>query len=76
MLMYTSRFPLICLIFAATAIMTTSSRMNYAFARDGGLPASPFFSKVHTKLGVPLNGLFLTFFCVIIFGCIFLGSSR
>ncbi|OJJ00132.1 hypothetical protein ASPVEDRAFT_127821 [Aspergillus versicolor CBS 583.65] len=68
-------FPLVCLVFAATAIMATSSRMNYAFARDGGLPASPFFSKVHTKLGVPLNGLFLTFFCVVIFGCIFLGSS-
>ncbi|OJJ60799.1 hypothetical protein ASPSYDRAFT_42582 [Aspergillus sydowii CBS 593.65] len=68
-------FPLVCLLFAATAIMTTSSRMNYAFARDGGLPASPFFSKVHQKLGVPLNGLFLTFFCVVIFGCIFLGSE-
>ncbi|KAL4797002.1 amino acid/polyamine transporter I [Aspergillus venezuelensis] len=68
-------FPLICLVFAATAIMTTSSRMNYAFARDGGLPASPFFAKVHNKLQVPLNGLMLTLLCVIIFGCIFLGSS-
>ncbi|KAL4918793.1 amino acid/polyamine transporter I [Aspergillus aurantiobrunneus] len=68
-------FPLICIVFAATAIMTTSSRMNYAFARDGGLPASPFFSKVHPKLQVPLNGLLLTNFCVIVFGCIFLGSS-
>ncbi|KAL4783514.1 amino acid/polyamine transporter I [Aspergillus varians] len=68
-------FPLICIIFAAIAIMTTSSRMNYAFARDGGLPASTFFSKVHTGLGIPLNGLILTLFCVIVFGCIFLGSS-
>ncbi|KAL3493705.1 amino acid/polyamine transporter I [Aspergillus germanicus] len=68
-------FPLICIVFATTAIMTTSSRMNYAFARDGGLPASPFFSKVHPKLNVPLNGLYLTNISVIIFGCIFLGSS-
>ncbi|KAL4810210.1 amino acid/polyamine transporter I [Aspergillus unguis] len=68
-------FPLICLVFAAIAIMTTSSRMTYAFARDGGLPASPFFSKVHPKLQVPLNGLYLTLFCVVVFGCIFLGST-
>jgi amino acid transporter len=56
--------------------MTTSSRMIYAFGRDGGLPASPFFSKVHRKLGVPLNALYLTTVLVIIFGLIFLGSSR
>jgi choline transport protein len=30
-------FPLVCLLFAAISIMTTSSRMTYAFARDGGL---------------------------------------
>ncbi|RDW86682.1 GABA permease GabA [Aspergillus mulundensis] len=68
-------FPLVCTVFAATTIMTTSSRMVYAFARDGGLPASPFFSKVHPKLQVPLNGLYMTMFWVIVFGCIFLGSS-
>lgn len=68
-------FPLGCLLFAATSIMTTSSRMIYAFARDGGLPFSRFFAKVHGSLGVPLNGLILTTVFVIIFGCIFLGSS-
>ncbi|KAJ5119693.1 hypothetical protein N7448_010362 [Penicillium atrosanguineum] len=30
-------FPLVCMLFATTAIMTTSSRMCYAFARDGAL---------------------------------------
>ncbi|THC98479.1 hypothetical protein EYZ11_002064 [Aspergillus tanneri] len=55
--------------------MATSSRMIYAFARDGGLPASPFFSKVHPTLKVPLNALYVTSVLVIIFGCIFLGSS-
>ena len=68
-------FNLVCLLFAATAIMTTSSRMTWAFARDRGLPASKFFAKVHPKLDVPLNSLILTTALVVIFGCIFLGSS-
>ncbi|KAK5131441.1 hypothetical protein LTR08_000905 [Meristemomyces frigidus] len=68
-------FPLVCLLFAATAIMTTSSRMTYAFARDRGLPFSKFFARVHPKLDVPLEALGLTNVVVLIFGCIFLGSS-
>jgi len=68
-------FPLVCLLFATTSIMTTSSRMTYAFARDRGLPASRFFAKVHPKLDLPLNALYLTTALVVIFGCIFLGSS-
>ncbi|KAF7177489.1 hypothetical protein CNMCM7691_005742 [Aspergillus felis] len=42
---------------------------------DGGLPASRFFAKVHPTLKLPLNALILTVVVVIIFGCIFLGSS-
>lgn len=68
-------FPIVCLLFATTGIMTTSSRMSYAFARDKGLPFHRIFAKVHTKLGVPLNSLMLTTVLVIIFGCIFLGSN-
>ena len=55
--------------------MTTSSRMTFAFARDGGLPASPFFARIHPKLGLPFNALCLTAVLVIIFGCVFLGST-
>lgn len=44
--------------------------------RDGGLPASRFFAKVHSKHEMPLNALILTTTLVVIFGCIFLGSSR
>lgn len=55
--------------------MTTSSRMVYAFARDGGLPYSKVFARVHGRLQVPLNALGLTWVLVVIFGCIFLGSS-
>lgn len=68
-------FPLICLLFAGISIMTTSSRMTYAFARDRGLPFSRFFAKVHGSFGIPLNALILTTAFVIIFGCIFLGSN-
>lgn len=68
-------FPLVCMLFATTSIMTTSSRMTYAFARDGGLPFSRFFARVHPKLDVPLESLGLTVLVVLIFGCIFLGSS-
>lgn len=68
-------FPLICFVFAGTAVMTTSSRMTFAFGRDGGLPASSLWWKVHPKLGVPLNALYLNVVVVIIFGCIYLGSS-
>jgi amino acid transporter len=68
-------FPLICLLFATTSIMTTSSRMTYAFARDGGLPYSKVFARVHPQLDLPLNALYLTTALVVIFGCVFLGSS-
>lgn len=61
--------------FAGVSIMTTSSRMVYAFARDRGLPASRFFAKVDKRLDVPMNALWLTLILVTIFGCIFLGSS-
>lgn len=68
-------FPLICLVFATLGFFTASSRMTFAFARDRGLPFSRQFSHVHTTLKLPLNALMLTMAVVIIFGCIFLGSS-
>ena len=68
-------FPLICFVFAGTSVLTTSSRMTFAFARDGGLPASALWWKVDKRLGVPLNALYLNVVVVIIFGCIFLGST-
>lgn len=68
-------FPLLCLLFAGISIMTTSSRMTYAFARDAGLPFSRHLSRIHPRLDVPLNALFLTSTSVVIFGLIFLGSS-
>ncbi|RDW95297.1 choline transport protein [Coleophoma crateriformis] len=68
-------FSLVCLIFASTSIMTTSSRMTWAFARDRGLPFSSTFAKVNPTLNLPLNSLIATAVWVIIFGLISLGSS-
>lgn len=68
-------FPLVCMLFTTTSIMTTSSRMSYAFARDKGLPFSRIFAQIHPGLDVPLWALVWTTVWVIIFGCIFLGSS-
>ena len=68
-------FPMLCLLMAATGIMTTSSRMIWSFARDGGLPASKHLARVHPTLKVPLNALMVTAFAVLCFGCIYIGSS-
>lgn len=68
-------FPLVCVIFALTSIMCTSSRMTWAFARDQGMPFSRIFAKVHPRFDMPLNALLWTTGWVIAFGFIFLGSS-
>ncbi|EQL04234.1 Amino acid/polyamine transporter I [Ophiocordyceps sinensis CO18] len=67
--------PLVCLVFATLSVMTTSSRMIFAFARDGGLPASSFLAKIHPRLGLPLNALMLSSAMVVLFGFVFLGST-
>ena len=68
-------FPLVCMLFTTTALVCTSSRMSYAFARDRGMPFSSVFAKVHPSLDVPLNALLWTCGWVVVFGCILLGSS-
>jgi amino acid transporter len=68
-------FSIICMVFTATAIMTTSARMTYAFSRDRGLPFSHVWAKYNDKLEVPLNALLWTTGWVIVFGLILLGSS-
>jgi len=68
-------FPVVCLLFATISIMTTSSRITHAFARDKGLPFSKFFATVDKRFDVPINSLILTSIIVAVFGCIYLGSS-
>lgn len=68
-------FPVLSMAFTATALLTTSSRMSQAFARDKGLPFSKIFARISKKEEVPIPALILTTIWVIIFGCIYLGSS-
>ena len=44
----------------ALAGMTSTSRMIYAFARDGGLPASKALAAIHPKHRTPVNAIWLT----------------
>ena len=68
-------FPVCSMAFTATALLTTSSRMSQAFARDQGLPFSRILARISGKHEVPIPSLILTTFWVIVFGCIYLGSS-
>ncbi|RPA97757.1 hypothetical protein L873DRAFT_1809180 [Choiromyces venosus 120613-1] len=68
-------FPLGCLLFASTTLMTTSSRILYAFARDNGLPFSTVFATIHPTLQVPLNSLLLTTIPVLLLGSLYLIST-
>ncbi|KAI4694002.1 uncharacterized protein J4E84_002581 [Alternaria hordeiaustralica] len=66
---------LVVAIFACVAIMATSSRQVFAFARDNGVPFAHVFSKVSTKREVPINSTYITVVFVVILSCINLGST-
>ena len=42
------------------ACMTSTSRMMYAFARDGGLPGSGALKRVSPRWGTPVNAIWTT----------------
>jgi len=67
---------ILIMMFAATIGFTaTSSRMIWAFARDKGLPFSPFLSKVHPRTSVPQNAVAVTTVIACILSLINLGST-
>jgi len=68
-------FPLLGSLFATTIIMTATSRMVYAFARDGGFIGSEMLARVHSQLAIPLNALYLTASATASFGIVFLISD-
>jgi len=53
----------------------STGRVFWAFARDGALPFSKTWSKVHPKLLIPLNSQLCVMAIVAILGCLYLGSS-
>ncbi|KAF4947685.1 hypothetical protein FSARC_13901, partial [Fusarium sarcochroum] len=60
---------------SAVEVVTSSSRMTAAFARQGGIPFSNFFAEVHKGLDLPLRSMLLTNSIVIILGLLYLGAS-
>lgn len=68
-------FPLLSFVLCAIDDMATSARMSYALARDGGMPFSKYFARIHPKLGVPVVALIWCASWDIVFGLIFLGSD-
>ncbi|KAK1138924.1 hypothetical protein N8T08_001664 [Aspergillus melleus] len=53
----------------------STGRMFWAFARDGGLPFSGVWARVHPRLGSPFNAQLCVTVIVALLGCIYLGSS-
>jgi amino acid transporter len=47
----------ICQFICGLATVTSASRMIYAFARDGGLPASAALKRVHAKFRTPVAAI-------------------
>ncbi|PWI70286.1 gaba permease [Purpureocillium lilacinum] len=67
---------LIIIIYCSIAeVVTSSSRLTAAFARQGGVPFSSTFAHVNKRLDLPLNSMLLTNSMVIMFGLIYLGAS-
>ncbi|EAT80001.1 hypothetical protein HBH56_076530 [Parastagonospora nodorum] len=66
---------LVIAIFACVAVMATSSRQLFAFARDNGVPFSKAFSKVSPTLEVPVNSVYVTLLFVGAISFINIGSS-
>jgi len=64
----------IMLVFCAVNSVTTSSRQLYAFARDGGLPFSPFLSQVRDGWDIPLNAVTVTMVVAALVSLIIIGS--
>ncbi|KAF2088439.1 amino acid transporter-like protein [Saccharata proteae CBS 121410] len=62
-------------IFSITGIVTTASRMMWAFAREKGLPFSSFLSRVHPRSSLPLNSILVTTTISLLLNLINIGSS-
>jgi amino acid transporter len=46
--------------------LTSTSRMGYAFARDGGLPGSKTLKKIHSKHKTPVAAIWVSAACAVI----------
>ncbi|GAB0136846.1 hypothetical protein EsDP_00005134 [Epichloe bromicola] len=58
-----------------SSVLTTSSRLTWSFARDGGIPSSVWFSKVDETWKVPGRALWLQCFIICLVGILYLFSN-
>ncbi|KAG9096432.1 hypothetical protein FS749_008508 [Ceratobasidium sp. UAMH 11750] len=58
-----------------TACHTWQARLAWSFARDRGMPGSRYWSKVHSKLDVPLNAHIMSCVWVAVLGCLYIAST-
>jgi choline transport protein len=63
------------LFFTAINQVTTTSRQLFAFARDGGLPFSPFLGRVRPGMDIPLNACAVTVVLTVLISLIVIGST-
>lgn len=63
------------MLFAGIGALTASSRCVYAFARDGAIPGSSWWSQVHPTFNIPVMGLVLSTTVICLMGLIYCGSS-
>ncbi|KAK5127957.1 hypothetical protein LTR85_005074 [Meristemomyces frigidus] len=72
-------FLVMCIYFIIGAsqfnILASVSRLAWAFAKDGGLPFSSTFSKVHPTLRIPVNAVILTSSICLLINIIPVGST-
>ncbi|RDW69903.1 hypothetical protein BP5796_08300 [Coleophoma crateriformis] len=66
---------LVLAIFCGIGCTTATSRCAWAFARDGAIPGSQWWSKVNKRLDVPLNAMMLSMIIQILLGCLYFGSA-
>ncbi|KAL7005736.1 hypothetical protein EMMF5_004651 [Cystobasidiomycetes sp. EMM_F5] len=62
-------------LFAGIGSMTAASRCTWALARDGALPGSTLWQRVHPRLQVQVWAIVLTTLVNMGLGCIYFGSS-
>ncbi|CAM1510694.1 Fc.00g010290.m01.CDS01 [Cosmosporella sp. VM-42] len=73
-------FGLTFILFVALGPCTISSQLStgrifWAFSRDGAMPFSKIWSKVHPRLQIPLYSQLAVTVIVAALGCLYLGSS-
>ncbi|KAL4768529.1 amino acid/polyamine transporter I [Aspergillus nidulans var. acristatus] len=57
------------------SILTTASRLTWGFARDGGLPFSPYLAHIDTTWKAPVRALWMQGFLIALVGVLYLFAS-